>query len=306
VFNLGILFLFLYNIITSVKSVYVGSLLQHLSPLLVLGISFFIVSVFFSAILVTKKSFSRTLAMLKTSKQNALLLSISTLVGWIAFYYSLKLIEPAIVTGITSASGPLITTLFFAQKTVDSEHTKIDRTFSMLIFIVMLYLVWQTMIGKSSVGEISITSAIYGFLTALICGFANVANTIFSKKLNAEGFGSIQILSFRFIPLMVAVLAAELFINNRIQITSTDLTSVIIIALLGITLPIFIFQEGIRRSTAMIVAYVHATIPIFVLLIQFFDPRLKVTAYSIGGVICISILSLLSIVFKSHKISTKV
>ena len=302
-YNLGILFLFLYNIITSAKSVYVSSLLQHLPPLVVLSFSFLIVCSFFHLYIFYKGAIKTTYRLLFKSKKTALLLSLSTLFGWVSFYFALKLIEPAIVTGITSASGPLITRLFFRTEATASDDQlkskKIDEFFSAIIFCIMIFLVWQTLLGQSSVGKVTNLDAAIGFVSAFICGFANVTNTIFSKRLNASGLGSAQILSFRFIPLILVAGGVTFYTSNSFPLPSDDILKVVSIALLGITLPVFLFQEGIRRSSAMIVAYVHATIPVFVLCIQFFDPRLTVTTYSIGGVIGISVISLLSILIKN-------
>lgn len=301
-YNYGILFLFLYNLITSAKNVYVSSLLQHLPPFLVLTLSFLIVSLFFAVMIMSKGALASTWRVILKSKQNAIFLCISTLFGWVSFYFALKLIEPAIVTGITSASGPLITRLFFRPESSSQEegnHKRFDEIVSCLIFLMMIYLVCQTLLGQSAVGKVTLASAVTGFASAFICGFANVTNTIFSKRLNAAGLGSMQILSFRFIPLVGLAALAQTFAVGGFSVGSADLVKITIMALVGITLPVFLFQEGIRRSSAMIVAYVHATIPVFVLLIQFFDPRLTVTAYSIGGVIGISCLSLASILIKN-------
>lgn len=306
-YNVGILFLFLYNLITSVKSVYVGSLLQHINPLIVLSISFLIVTVFFNIMLATKHLHTKTWQTVIKAKKECFLLSLSTLVGWVGFYFALKLIEPAIVTGITSAVGPILTRVFFFNETkTPNGSDKYDSLFGTLIFIVMAYLVWQTLIGKSSIGAITLNQAILGFTFAMLCGAANVTNTIFSKRLNGFGFGSIQILSFRFIPLIIGSAITLLIQDTSSNLSSADFTKITAIALLGITLPIYLFQEGIKKSPAQIVAYVHATIPVFVLLIQFFDPRLIVTTYSIGGIICISSISLLSILIKNKPLLNKI
>lgn len=302
-FNLGILFVFAYNLITSVKGVYVSSLMQHIDPFATLAVTFSIVSAIFLLSGAIRGSLRKTLQIIKAQRQNALMLCGSTLGGWLSFYLALKSIEPAVVMAITSASGPIITRMLFpgdarAQE-ANAKSIRADGIFSVLIFLTMIYLVWQTLLGQSSIGKIQLSTAVLGFAAAMICGAANVFNTIFSKRLNARGLGSMQILSFRFLPLVLLAIPVAYARDGLQTLQVNDFEKLALIGILGISLPIFLFQEGIRRSTPMVVAFVHATIPIFVLLIQFFDPRLSVTVYSIGGVITISLLSLISLLTRS-------
>ena len=48
-YNVGLLSLFLYNVLTSAKGVYLGSFLQKVHPFLVLAICFTLVTIFFAA-----------------------------------------------------------------------------------------------------------------------------------------------------------------------------------------------------------------------------------------------------------------
>ncbi len=97
-YNVGLLSLFLYNVLTSAKGVYLGSFLQKVHPFLVLAICFTLVTLFFAVYnyLVPVNGVSaRKVA--KAQWKQVVYLNISGLAGWTGFYYALKLIEPVVL-----------------------------------------------------------------------------------------------------------------------------------------------------------------------------------------------------------------
>ena len=113
-FNFGLVLLFLYNVLTAAKGVYLGSFLQRVPPFLVLTVCFSLVTLFFLLIDRVLDGEIKIFRNFRVFKKQIIALNVSALVGWTGFYYALKWMEPAIVTSITSASGPILTAVYYA------------------------------------------------------------------------------------------------------------------------------------------------------------------------------------------------
>ena len=299
-YNLGLLSLFLYNVLTSAKGVYLGSFLQRVHPFLVLAVCFSMVTVFFAlynALFPGNNASVRGVA--KKHWRSILGLNISALAGWTGFYFALKLIEPAIVTSLTSALGPIITAIYYSGVKRERLFTRTEWTIFAGLFLIIAYLTVESYLGYSAVRKIPVDKVAVGILAALICGIANVANTILGKSLNNAGLKSRQVIPLRFFLLIFV----GLWLCPSDQWSAISQPSIqfslFVIGLLGVAVPVLLFQIGIEKTNPFTVASVHATIPIFVLAAQLFDDRLSLSAYSVVGAVSLALLSLASLILNS-------
>src|ERR1700733_5916733 len=98
-YNLGILALLSYNLLTAAKGVFLGSFLQKVHPFLVLSVCFGLVTIVFIILNLVKRKSEDTVEALPILKKHWRLvigLNISGTLGWAGYFYTLKLIEPAI------------------------------------------------------------------------------------------------------------------------------------------------------------------------------------------------------------------
>ncbi len=299
-YNVGLLSLFLYNVLTSAKGVYLGSFLQKVHPFLVLAICFTLVTIFFAIYnyLVPVNGVSaRKVA--KAQWKQVVLLNISGLAGWTGFYYALKLIEPAIVTSLTSALGPIVTAIYFSLIRKERTFTRTEWGIFAGLGLIISYLTVESYLGFSAVQKIPVTQVLIGVFAAAVCGVANVANTVLGKSLNNAGLKSRQVIPLRFFLLILT--GALLCPTEQWSALSQPVVqlSVLVIGLFGVAVPVLLFQIGIEKTNPFTVASVHATIPIFVLAAQLFDDRLNPSAYSIVGAVLLAMLSMASLVLSS-------
>lgn len=298
-FNAGLLFLFLFNFLTAAKGVFLGSFLQTVNPFLVLTLCFGIVTLFFIIYNRVVDGYHATLgAQTRSHWKQIFGLNLSALVGWTGFYFALKLIEPAIVTSITSASGPILTAIYFASLRKE-KIPSIQWTFYTTTAAVMVYLVIESYLGFSAVRDISISQVAIGTGAALSCGVANVANAVLAKDLNNRGLKARHIIPLRFYLLVIAGALLSPSTAWASLAHSDVLLSILVIAFFGVAIPVILFQKGIEYTNPFTVASVHATIPIFVLAAQLFDQRLVPSRYSIIGAVGITVISMLSLIIKS-------
>ncbi len=300
-YNVGLLSLFLYNVLTSAKGVYLGSFLQKVHPFLVLAICFTLVTIFFAIYnyLVPVKNGVSVRAVVKAHWRQVVLLNLSGLAGWTGFYYALKLIEPAIVTSLTSALGPVVTAIYFSLIRKERTFSNTEWGIFTGLFLIISYLTVESYLGFSAVQKIPVAQVAIGVFAAVVCGIANVANTVLGKRLNNAGLKSRQVIPLRFFLLILT--GACLCPTAQWEALSQPVVqlSVLVIGIFGIAVPVLLFQIGIEKTNPFTVASVHATIPIFVLAAQLFDDRLNPSAYSIVGAVALAMLSMASLILNS-------
>jgi len=300
--SIGLILLFLYNILTAAKGVFLGNFFQTIHPFLVLTFCFSLVIIFFS--IYNKIKDGRTFATFGSfpgSLRTILFLNLSAVIGWSGFYFALKLIEPAIVTSITSGSGPILTAIFYSLIIKNRKITFFEWGIYSLIAFAMVFLVAETFLGFSAIQNVSSRNVLLGVTCAIICGAANVVNAVLSKELNQKGYSARQIIPVRFYLLIVlgAILCPTATWHTLGDMNV--LTAAIVVSIFGLAIPILCFQKGIEITNPLVAASVHATIPVFVLAAQLFDDRLVVSQHSVLGAICVTMFSLIAVVSSSLK-----
>lgn len=299
-FNLGLICLFFYNAMTAAKGVFLASYLQRVSPFVVLSIGFSIVTLFF--LVIEFRNLKDLVNQIRTDSRVAkilFILNISALIGWSSFYFALKWLEPAVVMSITSAAGPIITSIIQSRQRRQLEPTQVG--FSIVIASLLAYLVFESFLGLSAVRSIPAESLILGVLFCLLCGCANVFNAIYGKDMADKKWRATQVIPFRF-PLLILVgffLSWRQVPNVLFNVQSAE--AIFIISVFGISIPVLLFQLGVEKTGPFTVALIHATIPIFVLAAQLFDSRLNFSGYSLFGAVAIALVAMISLISKEYK-----
>lgn len=301
-YNLGILSLLLYNLLTAAKGVFLGSFLQIINPFIVLSLCFGLVTIVFTLINIIKGKSKETVQALPILKKHwplVLGLNISAVLGWGGYFYALKLIEPAIVFSFTCGSGPVITAIYYLIIGKKKQTNALEWISHAIICVILGLLVSISLLGLSAMGDISPTTVLFGTIASLICGLANVANTILTKDLNNAGLKPRQVIPTRF---FLLILIGAFFVPSSYWHTlgkNEIFLSIFFIALIGVALPLFLVQVGIQKTNPITVALALASLPIFTLACQFFDHRLNASIYSVVGAFAVAIIYMISLVVKS-------
>ncbi len=280
----GLLFLVAYDVLTASKGVFLGSFLQVVDPFLVLSICFSLVTLLFLALnksLDGRAGFWPPLSY--RSSRIAVGLNFSSVLSWASIYLALKLIEPAIAISVTTASGPILTAIYQGQISKERAISTKEWIHYFMMTLIMIFLVWEGAQGLSALPHITGEHVVLGVTLSLVCGAANVANALMSKKLNDRGLSARQIIPFRFyllIGLGFLLCPSEAWPTLK---DSQILFSIFMIALFGLSLPIFCVQRGIEYTGPLVSALVQAALPAVVVVAQLFDGRLVVSEASAVG-----------------------
>lgn len=300
-YNLGILALLSYNLLTAAKGVFLGSFLQKVDPFIVLSLCFGLVTIIFILINLIKRSSDsvKALPVLKKRWKLVIVLNVSAVFSWASYFYALKLIEPAILFSLIEGVGPVVTTICYLIIKENIQTSRLEWFSHTLTCIILGFLVLISYLGLSAVGNISTQAVFLGTIAALICGISNVAMAILTKNLNNDGLKARQIIPARFFLLIVI----GAFLVPKVQWEAVAqgeaMISIAVIAVAGLALPIYFSQVGIQKTNPMTVALTFAALPIFTLACQFFDNRLTASIYSIVGAFAVAVIYMISLVLKS-------
>lgn len=299
-YNLGILALLSYNLLTAAKGVFLGSFLQKVDPFIVLSLCFALVTLVFTTLNMTKKTPDAVdvLPVLKKHWRLVVGLNISAVLGWGSYFFALKLIEPVIVVSFTQGAGPVITALYYLIVRRENRSSVLEWVTHAITCVILSFLTLISLLGLSAVGSISSKAVFLGTLASITCGIANVVNTILTKSLNNAGLKPQHIIPVRFYLLIITgVICVPGAMWSTLE-HSDVIISIFLIAFVGVALPVYLVQVGIQKTNPIAVALTMAALPVFMLSCQFFDHRLVASVYSVLGAFSVALLYMISLVLK--------
>jgi drug/metabolite transporter (DMT)-like permease len=284
----GLLFVAASGVLASGNAVFVANRVQEIDPFLLLLITFGACTVIFTATVARHPG--RLLAMVATSPRDVLLLNVFTAGTWIAFYAALAFLEPAVVTAIDVAVGPVIMLWLRGMAGRERAVALSEVVMAVGILASLGLLTWATLAGQSGIGAVRPVSLLIGLPASLLTGVCIVLTTLISKRLYNRGWTAPRVIAVRFWALE-AMCAAVLLVTHRpVALPAGDVGSVLLIVTLGTVAPLYLLQLGVERLKPLPVALMLSAGPLFTLLFQAFDPRLRWSPFSIVGVTAATLL----------------
>jgi drug/metabolite transporter (DMT)-like permease len=280
---IGVLLVLLYNALSASKGVYLGSLLQRLDPVVMLVGCFGLTAVFFNAL-----QFRNIAAYVGAIRRNALdvvAANLFTCFGWYSFFLAMKYLEPAVSGAVSNAIGPVITLTLVGLGLMKSQDIRVTRDgvlASVATMVAVLSLGYATWTGRTGVGGKSSWELSFGLAMAVLCGVCVVGNTVYGRRLARAGLPADQVMAARFFLLLAG--GSLLLPDDAGQQIAENIESVLVIAGLGIIVPLYALQQGIARLSALTVLLLLATVPAFVFAVQTFDSRLGFSPVSLAGI----------------------
>ncbi|WP_170948727.1 DMT family transporter [Pseudomonas sp. Irchel 3A7] len=289
---MGISALLLVNALDGAKEVYFGIILQKLDSTVVAFILFAIAwPICFLLHVTNLKSRNGKLQSIKNRKQFHLLLltlNFSSAALWIAFTFSLKWFEPAIVSALIGGIGIIATLTLIKFIRPSTTLIRADYIATIIIAIASIYLAWISINGHTALEEeLDSLQARESYFVMIICGIAMALVSITSKRLADHGVSSLFICAHRFYILLVITGAYSLY--NQIELAKAleYIIPLFWLSIFGVILPFYLLQEGIKRCEPVTTQAVLAAAPLFTVAFQSFDSRLEFSEFSLAGVVII-------------------
>lgn len=291
---IGIGFVLIYNIFSSIKEVVSGHIVQTISPFLLVVLTFGFAAIVFQIIALLKyrdeysKPFQDYSTLIKVN--------ISTVGAWIGFFYGVKYLEPAIVSTLIAGIGPAIATIYQSFSKPNRIKNPIVNYTAIGILICSILLVWFSLTGMTSLESMNYIDITKGVILTFISSVCVVITTFYTKKLSGIGCSPITIMAHRFY-LLIPVSLVAFFITNKQEVNIIEEAPIILyIAIFGATIPLLCLQYGIKYCKPVMVVTLLAVAPLFTYLFELADPRLELSLISGIFILVTTILCLISTV----------
>ncbi|MFI0777326.1 EamA family transporter [Streptomyces sp. NPDC021212] len=288
-----------YAALSAGFDVYAGERVQQYSPMTLAAVSFALVTVVFLGWSLVTQGPAEVLRPARARCSDILALNATTAIGWLTMLYALVRLEPAVVNVVGLAVGPALTVLFEPVLRRGARPLRAETIISFTITGFLAVLVWASCVGRSAVGELDTEDAVMGLLLTLVSGVASTGNVIFSKRLSDAGFEPRAVMSVRF-PMTLVISWAVALLSGRASELRAALPSAAVLAVLGVGLPLYLIQVGIRHTEPITASLFSALSPPLAFLLQLTDDRLLVAPLTLVCVVSITLLIGAGILARHH------
>ncbi|MGW4800281.1 EamA family transporter [Nonomuraea sp. NPDC004297] len=287
-----------YGVLIAGIDVYAGNRLQSLDPITIAAISFSLAAAYFLVQEISRHGVAVMLRPLTANRHDVVAINIVTAVTWLSLLYALKYLEPAIVNVVALAIGPALVAL--ASPLMRKGHPLLrgEVVVSVGVLALIGLLMWGSATGMSGLGRLDSSEAVVGLVLTIVCGLSCTANVIYSKRLSDAGLTPSSSLAIRY---FLAIGASWVFVlaGGDVRIGEAFLPAAVI-AFIGIALPNYLSQVGIKHVEPITAALIGTLSPIFAFLLQLFDSRLTPSALTLGGLVGITALVVLGVVVRAR------
>lgn len=280
----GVVPLIAYAALTAAMDVYAGNRFETVSPASIAAVSFTLTMLFFLAVEGRRQGF-RQFVELRVHRRDLVSINITTAVTWLATLYALAYLEPAIVSVLGLALGPVITILAGPLMRRSSRVLATEVVVSVAICSLLAALVWVSFTGRSGLSGITPRDAMIGLGFTLACAIGSSVNIIYMKRLSDAGCDPGSVLAVRFFLMSVVAWLLVAF-QDKADLTSALIPGAIV-ALIGVGLPIYVLQIGIKHTEPITTSLVISLSPLFAFAMQLADGRLRFSLFTLGGIVCV-------------------
>lgn len=284
----GLTMVLLYNFLDAGKEVYSGYLIQTAHPMSVTFIVFAIVFLFFQFLCLTRMRQRYSLPL--KHGLTLLTLNLTTAGAWITFFYSLRFLEPAVASAIITGLAPLLIVLIYPLFS-RTEKREYRLVFLLGIALCSIWLGWLSIQEGGAKNGYSLREVVSGIGFAVACALFSLFSSIFSKKLSNHDCPPETIMAHRFYLTIAITFAFSSGVNELSDVMGPALPGVVLLAILGVIVPLWCLQYAIKVLTPVKVMVFMAVSPAFTFVFQLFDPRLSPSPFSFVAILLLCFFS---------------
>ncbi|MEO1456028.1 MAG: DMT family transporter [Pseudomonadota bacterium] len=213
-------------------------------------------------------------------------LNLSTAFVWVAYFFALQMIEPAVVFTIFSGLIPVAILIFSALGVREATplRNRIEGAGLVIVIIAIIYLAAVTLLGQSGFVRRGWMAALGGLLLTGVSAISLAAMMIYGQRLDRLGVAPVAQYGLRF-PLyaVVALVAAGLGLDTKGPVDLQELFIVVLIGFVMMAFPVFAMQKAISLMSTHTLAAITALGPLFVFLLQMVESRVDYAPATMNG-----------------------
>jgi drug/metabolite transporter (DMT)-like permease len=272
--TLGLIWAFSFVILEAAQAVFFGGVFQDYGSFLIGGAVFGFTAA--GALIWAKVRTPEQLKIAWASAASLFGLNLSTALVWIAYFFALQMIEPAVVFTVFSGLIPIAVLVASACGVPEASplRNRVEGVGLITVVIGVGYLAAITLLGQSGFVRGGWTAAMAGLLLTCVSAVSLAAMMIYSQRLDCLGVAPIAQYGLRF-PLyaLVALSAAWLGLDGKGSVDPSGLLAVIVIGFAIMAFPVFAMQKAMSLMSTLTLAAITALGPLFVFLFQIVEGR---------------------------------
>lgn len=258
-----------------------GSMLTSVSSPLFVFASFSITGVLFLS--ATRKMPRRDLGLV-------LALNIATAAAFMLFFFALKQIEPAIVGALEIGVAPIAALAIMA-----AQGQGLPRPRQLVVCGGLVagcgLLIAAALTGAGIARDTNSFLTLAAIVASVLAGVSSTAVALISKSLQARGWTSGEILAHRCYVVVLASGVLALANDGGAQATfdASSALLIVIIALIGVTAPLFLLQAGLKRCEPFDVMVTMAALPVVTFALEGFTDAYTWSWLTALGTCCVAV-----------------
>ncbi len=282
--TLGLVWAFSFVILEAAQAVFFGGVFQDHDSFLIGGAVFG-----FTAAGALIWAEARTPDQLKIAwaiKASLFGLNLSTAVVWIAYFFALQMIEPAVVFTVFSGLIPVAILAASACGVPEASplRNRVEGVGLIAVVIGIGYLAAITLLGQSGFVRGGWIAAMAGLLLTCVSATSLAAMMIYSRRLDRLGIAPVAQYGLRFpLYVVVALLPAWLGLDGKGPVDPGGLLAVVLIGFAIMAFPVFAMQKAISLMSTLTLAAITALGPLFVFLFQIVEGRVAYAPATMTG-----------------------
>jgi drug/metabolite transporter (DMT)-like permease len=278
----GVLPLTGFAALTAALDVFAGNQLEQLRPATVAAVSFTLAAVVFLAFALLRDGVAVTFRPVRELRGDVVMINVTTAATWLSMLFALRYLEPAVVNVVGIALGPVLTLVLNPLLRKGSAILRGEAWVAVGIGVLIGLLVWGSFTGHSGLDRTP-GETLAGVALVLVTGVGSVANVIYSKRLSDAELPPRRVLAVRFF-LILAMTWVLVAVDDAPGIGAAFGPSALIAAL-GVALPLYLLQVGIKRTEPITASILLTLSPLFAYLMQLADNRLTPSVLTLGCVV---------------------
>jgi drug/metabolite transporter (DMT)-like permease len=287
----GLGFLVVFALSQAVRDTFFGNTFQSVSFLFVAALAFGLSTLIFGGWAALKRP--SELRILSATPVRFCALNGTTAFAWLAYFFALTHLEPAIVAMLYVGIGPIVV-LFWSSAGAGPSIGRAEFAAYLGIGLSLVGIAAVSLLGHSGMSAGDTVTRAIALAGALAGGVSITVSHVFARRFNDDGAGSDLMLGSRFVATVAAALLMEFLLGvPSARPDGEQFVWIAFCAFALIVIPSFSLQLGIARSTPLTVNVIRALGPVFVFAAQTFDDRL---GFSGATLVCIAAFSLATMI----------
>jgi len=276
----------LFAVSQAFRDVYFAHVFQGIDVFAVVLLAFSISAVVFGAVALIRAP--HEFSTMRAEWRAMLWMNATTALAWISYFYSLKHLQPSIVSTLHSGIGPLTVIALSGLGLHIAEPSRVRKAEYVCYAGLagsLAFLWWVVLAGRSGLSTDDFALNLTALALLVVSGACITISLLLCKRLNERGVGSDSITAGRGVLIILVSLAAMLLGDVRTGIATVNEWVILAVATaVLIALPLYSLQLGIARTAPLTAHVIRSLGPVCVFALELVDGRIAYSPLTLLGV----------------------